>query len=105
MRALKILVAAMGVMLVLGVAVVIATIAYRAIHQSAPVAVLAPAGGVRGFGSTTVKLPPGAKVAEMRSVGPRLVLRLDRPDGSEVLLVLDADTGTALGTIDLRPGD
>lgn len=104
MRALKILVVAMGVLLVLGVAVVIATIAYRVIHASTSTAAGTPPPASRGFGSASVSLPPGARVVEMRGVGAKLVLRVERPDGTEALLVIDAETGNALGTIELQPG-
>jgi len=96
MRALKILVVVMGVMLIAGLAVVIGTIAHRATQrQAAPPAA--------GFGHTSVALPAGARVVEMREVGGRLVLRLERSNGSETLLILDPATGAEVGTIDLEP--
>jgi hypothetical protein len=101
MRALKILVAVMGVMLVVGLAVVVATIIHRATQrQSATPA----ASSAAGFGHATVTLPAGARVVEMRDAGGRLVLRLERADGSEALLILDPATGAQIGTIDLKPG-
>jgi|SRR5579864_837769 len=105
MRALKILVVVMGVLLVVGVAVVIATIVYRAIHQGVSTVAVAPAASPHAFGSATVRLPAGAKVVEMRNVGSRLVLRFERVDGTEALLVLDPETGAVLGTIELRAGE
>ena len=103
MRALKILVVVMGVALLAGLAVVVVTIIHRASRLSA--SVTTPVGPPQAFGSATVRLPQGATVLEMRDVGSRLVLRLQRPDGSQALLVLDPDTGSALGTIELRAGE
>ena len=101
MRALKILVAVMGVMLVVGLAVVVATIIHRATQRQAT----APAASsAAGFGHMSVTLPAGARVVEMRDAGGRLVLRLQRADGVETLLILDPATGAEIGTIDLRPG-
>jgi hypothetical protein len=103
MRALKILVVVMGVALLAGLAAVVVTIIHRAsrLGTSVATAVEPP----RAFGNATVRLPQGANVLEMRGVGSRLVLRLQRPDGSQALLVLDPDTGSALGTIELRAGE
>jgi hypothetical protein len=107
MRALKILVVVMGVALVAGVAVIIVTIIYRASHMGSPatLAAVEPAGRPHAFGNTAVRLPPDANIVEMQGVGVRLVLRLKRSDGSQALLVLDLDTGSVLGTIELRPGE
>jgi hypothetical protein len=103
MRALKILVVVMGVALLAGLAVVVVTIIHRASRLGTSVATtVEPA---RAFGSATVRLPQGASVLEMRGVGSRLVLRLLRADGGQALLVLDPDTGNALGTIELRAGE
>jgi len=100
MRALKILVAVMGVMLVVGLAVVVATIIHRATQRQTPVV----ASAATGFGHATVTLPAGARVLEMRDAGGRLVLRLQRADGSETLIFLDPATGAEIGTIDLKSG-
>jgi len=102
MRALKILVAVMGVMLVVGLAVVVATIIHRATQRQATAP--AASSAVPGFGHATVTLPAGARVVEMRDAGGRLVLRLQRVDGSEALLIIDPATGAEIGTIDLKPG-
>ncbi len=107
MRALKVLVVVMGVLIVVGVAVLAATILGRVNQRQAAVTPAAAVVATRAapFGQATVPLPVGAKVVEMQAVGTRLVLRLERADGKQELLVLDPDFGTVLGTIELRAGD
>ena len=63
-----------------------------------------PAGAytsVSDFGSTTAVLPADALVMEVQGAGDRILLRLDLRDGTEMLMVLDAATGTELGRIKL----
>jgi len=97
MRALKVLVVVMGILLVAGFAVVVVTIVSRASRTPA-----ADAGKLAPFGTKAVTLPADALVMEVQSAGERIVLRLELKDGSEVLLVLDAATGTELGRINLQ---
>ncbi|HKX10838.1 MAG TPA: DUF6476 family protein [Stellaceae bacterium] len=99
MRALKVLVAVMGVLLIAGIAVVIVTIMSRLTQKAVPTAP-APA-HLASFGNATVMLPPDALVMEVQGAGDRILLRLDLKDGTEMLLVLDAATGTELGRIKL----
>jgi len=101
MRGLKILVAVMGVLLVVGLAVVIGTIVHRATQRQPS----APPAASAGFGHAAVTVPPGAHVVEMRGAGDHLVLRLQRADGTEALLILNPATGAEIGTIDLKPGN
>jgi hypothetical protein len=103
MRALKVLVVVMGVLLLAGVAVVIVTIMTRLAQHPAATAAAAMEGRPVPFGTTTLALPAGARVIEMQSAGRRLALRLRHADGSEALLILDPDTGTEIGTIELKP--
>jgi hypothetical protein len=93
MRTLKILVVAMGVLLVGGFAALVATIAVRMSHR-------APAPAV-AFTALPVTLPAGAKI-ERLSAGPdRIVVDVSLSDGTEQLLVIDLQTGRLLGTIPL----
>jgi hypothetical protein len=98
MRALKILVVVMGVMLVVGFAALVVVIAGRV-----------PRGGhaltaTRAFGSPSIDIPRDARIEAM-TVGPdRLVIALALPEGSRQLLVIDLATGVRLGTIQLHPG-
>jgi Family of unknown function (DUF6476) len=100
MRALKVLVVVMGVLLVAGFAVLVATIMSRMSQRSAPAVAVAtrPA----SFGTTTVTFPADSLVMETYGAGDRLVLRLELAGGGEMLVVLDAATGTELGRINLE---
>jgi len=99
-RALKILVVVMGVMLVGGFIALIVSIAYLAKHRqpAAPATTAAPA----PYAAPPIDLPAGARIETM-ALGPdRLVLNIIRPDGNRELVVLDLASGRRLGTIPLR---
>src|SRR5690348_17208371 len=101
MRALKILVVVMGVMLVGGTAALIAAIIHRASqHASTTSAPPSP----RDF-HAAVALPPGARVLTADLAGDRILVRLARAEGGEALIIIDAKSGSALGTIDLLPSN
>ena len=90
MRALKALVIFMGVIIVLGVAVIAVTIFNRlqtvtAAYQEFAIEIAAPDGNL----------------VEMTAGGGRIVLRYEMADGSERLVVIDSATGRRLGTVDL----
>lgn len=93
MRALKILVIVMGVMIVVGVAVLVSVIIGR---------VSGAASTARPFVGAPIDLPPGARIEGMTADANRLVLRLALPDGASELVVIDLATGARLGTIPLR---
>jgi uncharacterized protein DUF6476 len=95
MRALKVLVIVMGVMLVVGTALVVATIAERVARGRQD-----RAGGVA---SGAIAVPAGARVEAMTASGDRLILALALADGSRQLLVVDLAHAKALSTIALRP--
>jgi uncharacterized protein DUF6476 len=99
MRALKILVVVMGVLLIAGFAVVVVTIISRMTQRATPTAVAAA--HLPAFGTTSVTLPADSLVMEVQGAGDRILLRLDLKDGTEMLLVLDAATGTELGRVKL----
>jgi hypothetical protein len=96
MRALKVLVVVMGVMLVGGLVVLVVAIAGRAGFR--PTAVEAK----RGFGERVLALPQGAVLAGRDVVGDRLVITIALPDGAHRLLVFEPGSGTVLGTLELR---
>jgi hypothetical protein len=98
MRALKLLVVGMGVLLVLGTAALVWAVVYRVNHRPPPPAVASDRAG-----TTVVDLPPGARVESSEVAGDRLVLRLAMPDGGGRLLIFDLRSGARLGTVELRP--
>jgi hypothetical protein len=99
-RALKILVIVMGVMLVGGFVALIISIAYMAKHRGtiAPV----PAATRAPYAAPAIELPAGARIETMALGADRLVVNIITPDGNRELLVLDLASGRRLGTIPLR---
>ena len=93
MRAVKILVVIMGVMLIGGFAVLVAVIVGR----------LSRGGNVpRSFATTAIDIPRTARIEAMTVGTDRLVLELVLPEGGRQLVVVDLGTGARLGTIELR---
>jgi hypothetical protein len=93
-RALKILVVIMGIMLVGGFIALVVSIAYMAKHRQ----VAAPA----PYAAPPIELPAGARIETMALGADRLVLNIVTQDGGRELLVLDLASGRRLGTIPLR---
>ncbi|ODA67624.1 hypothetical protein A7A08_01658 [Methyloligella halotolerans] len=108
-RMLKIAVTVMGVLLVAGFLLIIATIAFQATQmgvEDAPAQVAerpskeTPSPMPRE--AFDVAIPEGADVAGMDVDGDRLALHLRTAKGSEVLIV-DLKTGRIVSRIALRP--
>lgn len=97
MRALKILVVVMGVLIVIGFGALIAGIAVKMSRNRSGASVEHP------FAATAIDIPPGARIEAMTASQNRLILELALPDGERQLLVVDLATGARLGTIALRP--
>jgi hypothetical protein len=96
MRALKIAVVVMGVMLVVGFATLVVVIAGRISRGgSGPTA-------ARAFTSQPIEIPRGARIEAMTAGPDKLILGLALPEGGRELVVIDLATGTRLGTIDLH---
>jgi len=95
MRALKILVVVMGVMLVVGFAALVAVIVGRVSRGPAATA-------AHGFGSPAIDIPRGAHIEAMTAGSDRLILALELPEGGRQLVVIDLATGSRLGTIELH---
>jgi hypothetical protein len=95
-RALKILVGVMAVMIVAGLALLIVAIADRLSRRG-------PTGTPsRPFAAAPIALPAGGRIEAMSLGGDRLVLDIVLPDGNRQLVVIDLATGTRLGTIPLQ---
>jgi hypothetical protein len=97
MRALKIVVVVMGVMLVVGFAALIAVVAGRLSQRGSAAGIDHP------FPTTAIDVPRGARIEAMTGSPNRLILQLALPDGERQLVVVDLTTGLRLGTIELRP--
>jgi hypothetical protein len=96
MRALKILVVVMGVILVVGFAALVVAIAGRMSRSGSPSV-------ARVFTARPIDIPRGARMEAMTAGADRLVLGLALPDGNRQLLVIDLTTGARLGTVELHP--
>lgn len=95
-QALKFLVAFMGILILIGLGVIMVTIARRT---------TAPAHRETGFKSLALDLPAGSHVADMDAAGDRLVLHVVLPGGRERIVVVDLVSGRLLGSIDLGGGN
>jgi hypothetical protein len=95
---LKVLVIAMGLVLVTGF-VVIATEVVRRISTSN---VSRPPAGT-GF-AERIPLPSGAKVLSMTAVADRLAVHVETQDGLSSAYIVDPRTGQLLGTVAFPPG-
>jgi hypothetical protein len=96
LRALKILVIVMGIMLVVGFAALILVIAGRMSHRGAAVSARHPPP------RTEIEIPRGARVEAMTTAPDRLILDLVLPDGNRQIVVIDLATGARVGEIELR---
>jgi hypothetical protein len=96
MRALKIAVIVMGVILVVGTVALIAAIATRAPHKPSEPASRAE------YTAPPIDLPVGSRIEAMTAGPDRLVIDLLLADGTRQLLIIDLATGRRLGAIPLR---
>ena len=94
---LKVLVIAMGLLLVAGFVVIVAEIGRRMSSASAPAA--PTAGFIR-----SIALPSGAQVVSVSPAGDRLAVHVRGTDGRSVLYIVDSRSGALLGTVDFPPG-
>jgi hypothetical protein len=95
MRALKILVVVMGVMILAGVAALGVVIAGRLSRGGAGTT-------SQPFAASPIELPAGARIETMSTSADRLVIDLVLPDGNRRLVIIDLATGRLLGAIPLR---
>lgn len=97
-RRLKFVVGGMGLVLVLGFAVIVAVIIQRASSMGARVAAL-PAGH---FGVSRIAVAPGEKIQSVTLTDDRIALHVASASAEAVILV-SAKTGEELGRILLTP--
>lgn len=105
---IKIAAVVMGVMIIVGIAVIGVTIAKRLSGSDdgagQPVAGEPAATAPRAMGDMTIPVPSGARVIAMELEGRRLAVRLALADGRTAVLLLDVDTGNSLGLLTFDPG-
>ena len=87
MRALKVLVAVMGVLIVAGTVTLVALLVQR----------VGAAGGAAS-GDVALRQPPGSRIAGVASAEGRVAIWVERPDGGRILLV-DPARGRVVGEI------
>lgn len=96
MRALKLLVIVLGVLLLMGIGVLAATVVWRIEHGRSLSSRPMPAAVTQ-----RIVLPTGAKVVATDVDAGRLVARIELPGGGVRVLVFDLATGREVATIDL----
>jgi hypothetical protein len=95
LRFLKTLVVVMGVLLVLGIAALVATVAARLSHRAGPPS-------AASFTAPAIELPHGSKIETTTIGSDRIVLQVDLVDGSVELVVIDLATGHQIGIVPLK---
>lgn len=94
---LKVLVIAMGLLIVVGFIVVVIELGRRITSANVVRAPSAP------FGER-IALPSGARVVAMTAAGDRLVVHVEMPGGAAAAYVVDPRSGGLLGTVEFPPG-
>jgi len=105
MKALKGLVAFLGLLLVAGLALLGYGLYSKSHVKGSPAAAMetsATETGTAVFGTVQVSLPAGTRVEQMLGVGDRVVLRL-AGGGPDRLLVIDPGRGRVAGAFVLAP--
>ena len=92
-QALKALVIGMGMLIVIGVTVIVVTVFNRTQDR---------ARDVEAPERLDVAIPAGAKLLEIVPNGQRLVLRLETPDGDQIMVV-NLRSGAVETTLVLKP--
>jgi len=98
MRALKVLVVVMGVLLVAGIIALAMAVAAR-IERGGTASTLAKA----STGPLHEALPAGSRVVAAELSGDRLMVRVALADGGEQLLLYDAKNGALVAVIEQAP--
>jgi hypothetical protein len=102
MQWLKLLVIVMGILILTGLGLLVYGVTQRV---SQPDGGDTERAGGDGFGEIAVPLPAGCVIAEARSEGGRLVVRLDGPaeQGCQQVIVVDTESGEVLGRLRGKP--
>lgn len=95
MRAIKITVIVLGVLIAAGLAIVMVTLGNRFMAGGQ--------GASPGFGQAHLGMPPGARVVHSMADGGRLVVQLELAGGGTRFLVIEQTSGRLKGSIDIGP--
>jgi len=105
-RLLKVIVIGLGLLIVLGVALIVYEMIGRAGQGTAISGASVSAGDssvpAGDYGSSTVILPDGARVIAMTGEGDRLSLLVEDADGGQRVMTIDRRNGALLGVITLE---
>lgn len=96
MRALKVLVVVLGILLVAGVIALVIAIVDRINHPR-------PALEASAATASAIDLPAGANILGTETTGDRLVVRIGLGGGGEEIFIFNLATGARVSTITLRP--
>lgn len=103
----KIIVIGLGLLIVIGLAVLVYGLTARGPDRDAAGArkpdVAVPSALIPAFGEVRVALPEGCSVSEMLARDDRLYLRTGPAGQCERIVIIDALTGRTLGTLLIRP--
>ncbi len=101
------LVGVMGVLIVVGFAVLVIEIGRRMFTPKPegpePASRPAPAAAPRSFGQVEVRIPEGSKIEGLVAAGDRLIAHVRTREGQSLGYVIDPATGALLGVIQFPP--
>jgi len=97
MKPLVALVIIMGALIVVGLVVVLVTIAHRLSGGAAT------SGTLPSFGTLDLPIPAGCQIEETTASDTRLILRVGNGDRCNRVLIVDMATGRLLGTLRTAP--
>ena len=95
MRILTLLVVIMGIMIVVGLFVVVFTIASRVVDKSSK--------GTRTPWSIKANIAKNMAIDGLAADGGKLFIKLDSKNGVSHILVFDSETGKQIGKLEFEP--
>ena len=100
------LVGVMGVLIVVGFAILVIEIGRRMFTPKTgapePASRSAPASPPRSFGEVEIRSPEGAKIESLTAAGDRAIALVRTREGQSLGYVIDPGTGAVLGVIQFR---
>ena len=102
LRGLKFLVAVLGVLVVLGTALVVGVIIRRLYARPVPASIAPPIAAPLPAEPGALQLPPGSRIAGIATAGTEVAVWITGPDGGRVIL-FDPSHGTARNLVEAPP--